>query len=213
MEHKDPIILDFSGDVTEALNLLESILYTSGWNNHIRAYLDTPNEDKLLFSLIREGAIAVGEVYYTFTRDIPEDIQSRANKYFHRLRKREIDSIYLNAVNYFSRHEPDIEKTDNGALFYPAISAFVRCGNLSPQRLLELMQTDGCERVIVFGSGLRYDKEQPWEVFRSFEMRAPKEYILQKLNDLQEERMQHYFAVSERSEAKEMFPTVSDKEK
>ena len=145
MEHKDPIILDFSGDVTEALNLLESILYTSGWNNHIRAYLDTPNEDKLLFSLICEGAIAVGEVYYTFTRDISEDIQSRANKYFHRLRKREIDSIYLNAVNYFSRHEPDIEKTDNGALFYPSISAFVRCGNLSPQRLLELIQTDDCE--------------------------------------------------------------------
>jgi len=128
---KAPVILDFSGNGLEAFNKLESILYTSGWNHYIIMDPDTPSEEKLLFSLIREGAIIVSEVYYTFTDTFDEEIKEKAHKYFGRLRKRNMDSIFLNAVNYFSRHEPDIEKTDNGSLFYPSMNAYLRCGDLS----------------------------------------------------------------------------------
>jgi hypothetical protein len=116
------VILDFSGSAREVLDKLESILYTSGWSHYIIVDPDTPSEDKLLFSLIREGAIAVGEVYYTFMRNFTEEVKDKAHKYYHRLKKRDIDTIFLNAVNHFSKHEPDIEKTDNGSLFYPAIN-------------------------------------------------------------------------------------------
>ena len=181
-------MLDFSGDIIESIRKLESILYTSGWNKYIMIHAETPNEDKLLFSLIREGAIAVDEVYYTFTRDFTEELKEKAQKYFYRLkRKRNMDSIYLNAVNYFSKHEADIEKTDNDALFYPDIKTYVRCGDLSPRKLLELMRKDGCERVIIFGNGLRQDEEQPWEEFHVFSMRVPKAYILERLEKLEEE--------------------------
>jgi hypothetical protein len=54
---KAPIILDFSGNEQEALRKLESILYTSGWNHYVFIDPDTPSEDRLLFSLIREGAV------------------------------------------------------------------------------------------------------------------------------------------------------------
>ena len=205
---KDPIILDFSSDATEAIRKLESILYTSGWKHYIIVDPETPSEDMLLYSLIRERAVDVGEVYYTYTNDFTEELRNKAYGYFHRLKKREMDNIYLNAINHFSKHEPDIEKTCNGALFYPAINAYVRCGDLSPEKLIELIQKDGCERVIVFGNGLRLDREQPWEVFHSFEMNAPKEYILQKIEEMQEERLQKLHDALEKSGANEVFKNI-----
>ena len=187
---KAPIILDFSGDVYEALRKLESILYTSGWNHYIIRNSDMPTEDRLLFSLIRVGALAVSEVYYTFAFDFTKELEERAYQYFGRLKKRRMDSIYLNAVNYFSKYEPDIDKTLNGALFYPSINAYVRCGDLSPTKLFELLRQDGCKRVIVFGNGIWLDKEQPIEEFHSFEMRVPKSHILEGLEKMQKEKLQ-----------------------
>jgi len=205
---KDPVILDFSGDIIDAKIKLESILYTSGWNKYIIVDPDTPSEDMLLFFLIREKAVAVVEHYYAYTNEFTEELRNKAYDYFHRLRKRNIDNIYLNAVNYFSKYEPDIDKTDNGALFYPDINAYIRCGDLSPAKLFELIQKSDCGRVIIFGSTLRLDKEQPWEVFHSFEMQAPKEYIIQKLADLQAEKFQKYYDIIEKSEANKIFPPV-----
>jgi len=162
-----------------------------------------------LFSLLREGAVSVGEVYYTFTNDFTEELKERAYNYFHRLRKRDMDSIYLNAVNHFSKYEPDIEKTANGALFYPEINAYVRCGDLSPSKLLDLMATDGCERVIIFGNGLRQNRDEPWEEFHSFEMRAPKDYILQRLKELQEETSEAIHRAITKAGINDVIPDVS----
>ena len=119
-----------------------------------------------------------------------------------------MDTIFLNAVNYFSRYDPDIEKTDNGSLFYPAINAYVRCGDLSPKKLFELMQKDGCERVMVFGNGLRMDKEYPWEEFHSFEMRAPKAYILEKLEQMWDEQMEVIRRAMEKAGANSIIPNI-----
>ena len=201
-------MLDFSGDVVESVRKLESIIYTSGWNKYLMILPDTPNEDRLLFSLLREGAIAVGEVYYTFTDDFTDELKEKAQTYFYRLKKRAMDSIYLNAVNYFSQHEADIEKTDNGALFYPDIQAYVRCGDISPSKLLELMQKDGCERVIVFGNGLRQNKEQPWEEFHVFIMQAPKAYILERLEKLASEVAEAIYRAMEKAGINDVIPNV-----
>lgn len=205
---KSPVLLDFNGDVIEALHKLESILYTSGWNNYLIIDPDTPTENNLLFFLIRERAIVVGEYYYTFTHDFPRELENKAYNYFHRLRKRDMDSIYLNAVNYFSKFEPDIEKTDKSALFYPNINAYVRCGDLSPEKMFDLMKKDGCERVIIFGSGLRQDKDEPWEIFHSFEMNAPKEYIMEQLAKLQEEKTKTLFDAINRVEKNGMYDNI-----
>jgi hypothetical protein len=207
-EENAPVILDFNGDIAEAVNKLASILYTSGWNKYLMIEPDVPSEDKLLFSLICEGAIYVGEVYYTFTNDFTGELESRAKGYSHRLRKKNMDIIYLNAVNHFSKYEPDIEQTENGALFYPDINAYVRCGDLSPGKLFELMRKDGCERIIIFGSGVRQGKEQSWEAFHSFEMRAPKEYIAKMLENLQDERIQSYHRAMEKLKINDVIPDV-----
>jgi len=205
-------MLDFSGDIIESIRKLESILYTSGWNKYFMIRSDIQNEDKLLVSLIREGAIAVGEVYYTFTYDFTEELKEKAQKYFYRLkRKRNMDSIYLNAVNYFSKYEVDIEKTDNDALFYPDLKAYVRCGDLSPQKLLELMKKDGCERVIIFGNGIYQDKEHPWEEFHSFVMQAPKTYILERLEKLEEEVLETIRIALNKAGSDDVIPSIFPK--
>ena len=73
---KAPIILDFSGDVYEALRKLESILYTSGWNHYVISNPDVPTEDRQLFALIRAGVLAVSEVYYTFVSDFAKELEN-----------------------------------------------------------------------------------------------------------------------------------------
>ena len=66
-------MLDFSDDVIERLRKLESILFTSGWRNYLMIRPEMANEDKLLFQLLREGAIAVGEIYYEYTQDFSDE--------------------------------------------------------------------------------------------------------------------------------------------
>jgi len=70
------------------------------------------------------------------------------------------------------------------------------------------MCKDDCQRVIVFGSGLRQDDDEPWKVFHSFELCAPKEYLLQRLDELQAERTQRYYAAMEKSGINEMFNRI-----
>ena len=119
-----------------------------------------------------------------------------------------MDGIFLNAVDYFSEHEADTEKTDNGALFYPAVKAYVRCGDLSPKNLFELLRKDGCERVIIFGNGLRQNSEEPWEEFHVFIMQAPKSYILERLNKMEEEVMEAIRAALNNAKSNNLIPNV-----
>jgi hypothetical protein len=62
--------------------------------------------------------------------------------------------------------------------------------------------------VIVFGSGLRQDKEQPWEEFHSFEMRASKSYILEELKKMQDEQQQAIYRAIEKA-GNNIIPAIS----
>jgi len=186
-KEKDPIILDFSGDEWEAVKKLESILCTTPWRKHLNVYDDFPSETKLLIQLLREKAIIIGEVYYTPHEKLTEETVKKANTYLLYLHKRQVDHNLYSVVNLFSEYEIDIFLTDRLALFYPHIQAYVRCGDLEPAKLFELMQKDCCKRVIIF-NGAQPDDNDPQEAFYSFEMQAPKTYILEKLAELQDKK-------------------------
>jgi len=70
------------------------------------------------------------------------------------------------------------------------------------------MQKDGCERVIVFGDGLRHDKEEPWEEFHSFELQAPKTYLIEKLRQMQEKQMEAIYHAMEKAMPDNIMPDV-----
>ena len=184
---KASVILDFGGDEWDALKRLETILCTTPWHKHLNVYDPFPSETKLLIKLLRERAIIIGEVYYTPQEELTEETIKKANKYLLYLHKRQVDHNLFNVVNFFSEYEIDISLTDRLALFFPHIQAYVRCGDLEPAKLFELLQKDCCKRVIIF-NGAQPDDGNPQEVCYSVEMQAPKTYILEKLAELQDEK-------------------------
>jgi hypothetical protein len=76
---------------------------------------------------------------------------------------------------------------NRNALFFPHIKAFVRCGDLKPEKLFDFLKYDGCERVIVF-NGAKPDENSLLEAYYSFEMTVPKSHIIAELLYLQDER-------------------------
>ena len=203
---KSPVILDFGGDEWEAVKKLEAILCTTPWNHYLNIYDDTPNETKLLLELLREKAIVVGEVYYT-RAEITEEHIRKASEYLLYLHKREIDHNLLSIVNFFSNHEIDIPLTDRFALYYPHIKAYVRCGDLEPVKLFDLLRNDYCEKVIMF-NGATTDDGSEYEAFYSFELRMPKTYITEKLAKLQDEKTEMIFRTLEKIGNDRIIPDI-----
>jgi len=195
--NKTPKLLDFSGDILEAVTKLESVLCNTPWYQHLNIYDDAPNEAKVLIKLLREKAIVIGEVYYTPLDKVTDEVRKKANEYLDYLYKKNVDSDLLNIAGLYSKHEFEKPPSDRNALLFPHIKAYIRCGDLSPEKLFQLLQKDGCERVIVF-NGAQPDENSPEEAFYSFEMQAPKEYIIGKLAELQEERCQAYYRTMEK---------------
>lgn len=191
-DNKAPILLDFGGDILEAVEKLESVLCNTPWYQRLNIYDDTPNETKLLIRLLRERAIVIGEVYYTPLEKITDEVREKAEEYLDYLYKKNADSDLLNIAGLYLNHEIEKPPSDRNALFFPHIKAYIRCGDLRPEKLFQLLQKDGCERVIVF-NGAQPDENSPEEAFYSFEMQAPKSYIIEQLAELQEERCQGFY--------------------
>ena len=203
---KAPFILDFGVDEWEAVKKLESILCTTPWNRHLNIYDNLPSETKLLIEMLIERAIVIGEVYYTPT-EITEDTRKKARNYLMYLHKREIDYNLLNMVNCFSENEIDMSLTDKFALYYPHIKAYVRCGDLEPEKIFEFLQRDCCERVIIFNDA-QPEANSLAEAFYSFEMNAPKAYILEKMAKLQEKKTEAFRLALEKIEIDNIIPDV-----
>ena len=203
---KAPAILDFSGDILETVNKLESILCTTPWNRCLNIYDTSPSETKLLIELLREKSIVVGEVYYN-PGEFTDEITNKAKSYLFYLAKRDVDYNLYTVARIFSKYEIDISLTEKIALYYPDIKAYVRCGDLSPEKLFELLQKDCCERVIIV-NGAKPNENSAEEAYYSFEMRTSKSYILERLEKLQDEKMEAIYKVMEKSNIDNVFPDV-----
>jgi len=203
---KQPNIIDFSGDMAETIEKLESILCNTPWYQRLDIYSELPNETTLLIQLLRAGAMFVAEIYY-IPCDINEDIRNKADEFLGYLSKRQVDGDLLNVAGRFLNHEIEIPPPSRHALYFPHINAYVRCGDLKPKKLLELLLMDGCERVLVFNSA-RPDEDSRYQAFYSFEMRAPKSYIIERMDELQEQVTQALFKAMERAGNNDIFPDV-----
>lgn len=198
--NKPPKLLDFSGDILEAVNKLESVLCNTPWYQHLNIYDDTPNETKVLIKMLRKKALVVSEVYYMPLTKITDEIRKKANEYLDYLYKKNVDCDLFNVAGFFLNHEFEKPPSDRNALFFPHIKAYVRCGDLKPEKIFQFLQRDGCERVIVF-NGTQPDENCPEEAFYSFEMQAPKEYIIERLAGLEEERCHAYYQAMKKVES------------
>jgi hypothetical protein len=203
---KIPIILDFNINWWEAAKKLEAILCTSPWNQRLSIYGKEPNETKLMIDLLIEGAVAIGEVYYT-PEKFTEDISGKAQDYLHYLSKKQADYTLCTIAALFSKHEIDVPLTDRLALYFPKIEAYVRCGDFSPEKIFEYLKRDYCKRVIIV-NGAQPDDNSPEEAFYSFELRAPKEYIIERLSELNDKLAEEMREALEKAGINDIIPKV-----
>ena len=135
------------------------------------------------------------------------EISNKAQEYLHYLSKRQSDYSLCTVAALFSKHEIDIPLTDRLALYFPKIEAYVRCGDFSPEKILELLARDCCKRVIIV-NGAQPDDDSPEEAFYSFELRVPKEYLIKKLSELSEKLAEEMREALEKAGINDIIPKV-----
>lgn len=172
----------FCGDsAQEDFSRLEGILDSGHWSDH---GLD-PSEDTtgLLMRLLQHNGVVVfkKDCPRKALTDYPDEMRRRAREYASILRKRDDGLSLLPLLELFEEQEPDYKRTIHGALFFAQNNAYVRTGGLSPERLLELLASDDCLRVVVIPP---YDESALYIFARNM----PRESLLEMLANMYEKR-------------------------
>ena len=141
---------DFESDGYATVENLNSILYSSGWKR--LTFMD--GHERLLSGLLAKEIIEVSEARYT-----PE--QERLT---HILHKRGLDASLLDMVELFGV-DAGFRPARHNTLYYPAQKAFIRCGDVQPAWLLELLENEDCASVFLFPSTQMYKKDTAYYVF------------------------------------------------
>ena len=182
----EQIAFEFNKDGLKAFGRLDNILFTSGWNSlHLHEQL-IDEETKLLFSLLQHNIIRVFECIYAHKYNFPEEFMRNANFIACVLRKRSVHNALYNALDIFSDYAPDLSQTENGALFYPELKAFIRCGDLTPEKLFRLFEKVDCEKIILFPDACISETEDAYYII---ECTLSKQVFIDALQKMQNEHM------------------------
>jgi hypothetical protein len=184
MEDIQRVPFDFSvNGGLDDLNKLEGILCSGHWSDKALNYED--EHTILLIRLLQTGGIAVYRRGYAQKEDSPE-IRRCAGEINAFMNKRYVSQTLLDIAGIFLTHEYDGGKTEYNSLFFPELKAFVRCGGLPPNRLIELLERDGCEAVFLFPDYTPDDGD----AFFAFMLVMPKEMLLEELGQMRERTME-----------------------
>lgn len=179
MAEIERIPFDFSGDGCFAeMNKLDGIMCSNHWSSRTLRYND--ERTILLMRLLEIGGIAVYKCGYIRKTETPE-IRSRANDFNMFMNKRYVGQTLKDIAAIFFNQEYDARRTTYNCLFFPELKAFVRYDGLPPDRLLELLEQEGCEAVMLFSDGC-VDNEE--DAFYSFTLAMPKDKFLNTLDEL-----------------------------
>lgn len=175
MEGFERVDLDFSiNGGLAAVKYLEDILSSGHWSDRP---LDLNDEwTMLLLRLIRFGDIAVFKRVYAPKKATPE-LMRRAHDLNMFIKKRHDGGILIDVANIFAGFEYDGRKTEYNSLFFPELKAYVRCGGIPPDRLLELLWQEGCETVFLFP--VRYAEYD--DAYFAFTLTEPKGQFLEEV--------------------------------
>ena len=179
MTETERIPFDFSGDGSlESAERLEGILCSGHWSDMGPNYED--ERTRLLLRLLHTGGIAVYKRSYIQRMDASLELMNRTRKMNWYMRKRHVSQTLIDIANIFTAYEYDAGRTTYNSLFFPELKAFVRCGGISPDKLFELLEQDGCDMVMLFPDAYEED------FFYTFSLAMPREEFLRKLEEMQE---------------------------
>lgn len=184
MKEVERVLFDFSGEeISDAVGRLEHILCSRHWSDR-----GLPCEDdwaELLLRLLTIGGISVYKRYYEPRLDASCEIRNRAGLYQSLMRKRGTSQALLDIAGIFGKYDFDGKKTIYNALFFPELSAYVRYGGLTTERLFELFSQDDCDMVIIF-----QDLYQGGEAaFYAFTRPMPRELFMDEIAQLRQRRI------------------------
>ena len=173
---------DFLADSKRAVDRLDEIMARGGWwSDRI-----SPNEDYtlLLIRLLHVGGIAVYERVYPLKREHSPETERRAWALREIMRKRDMSGSLYDIAELFPE-DFDAYKTVFNSAFFPEPGVYVRCGALSPDRLFELLEQDGCEGVALFPN---YALSAEEGVFYFFARIMPRDALLSEIQVLRDKR-------------------------
>ena len=178
MAETERIPFDFSGDGSiESAERLEGILRSGHWSDRGPNYED--ERTRLLLRLLHTGGIAVYKRSYIQRMDASLELMNRTREMNWYMRKRHVSQTLIDIANIFTAYEYDAGRTAYNSLFFPELKAFVRCGGISPDKLFELLEQDGCDMVMLFPDAYGED------FFYTFSLAMPREEFLRKLEEMQ----------------------------
>jgi len=202
LEH---IRFDFSGDnVLAAMEKLEDILCRGHWSNKPLNFND--HHTALLLRLLHIGGIHVYRRTYE-QQDTTPDIRQRANELNNVFNKRDVGQTLFDIARIFDGYSHDGARRMYNSLFIPELKAYVRCGALPPERLLDFFEQDGCEMVALFTE--MYDGEE--NAFFAFTLAMPRELYMKALGEMRDQiaSAMHEALLKTKETSERIIPSVS----
>ena len=211
MPKNERIPFDFTGAAGSAdIDKLEDILRAGHWSSSglITGLLYKNEPTLLLLDLLQTGGVALYKCEYSSQDDISPEIRQRAEDFNTQMNKRDIGYPLLDIARLFHEHEFDRSKTVYNSLFFPELNAYVRCGSIAPDRLIEMLERDGCDKVILFPSA-KYEGESFYHIF----MRAmPRDSFMDALEAMRERTLSAMREALQRAEERVTFPSFPSAE-
>jgi len=206
MADVERIEFDFSGDgFLESSERLERILRSGHWSDIGPNYED--ERTRLLLRLLDIGGIVVYKRIYNKRTDASPELRRRAGEISLFMHKEYAGQTLIDIAGIFSDYEYDAGRTTYNSLFFPELKAFVRCGGLSPEKLFELLEQDGCDAVMLFPEAYGED------FFYAFSRAMPRENFLNALEEMQGnilEAMHEALRRAEKNGSLPSFPVFPD---
>lgn len=209
MPDVERVQFDFSVDKgMDSADRLEDILCSGSFYDRGLNYKD--ERTLLLLRLLGSGGIAVYKRVYTRRTDTSPEIRRRAEEINITMRKRYVTQPLLDIADIFSAYEHDGTRTVYNSLFLPELKAYIRCGGLPPDRLLEMLEQDGCDMVLLFPDAQSVDGD----FFYAFSRAMPREAFTDALADMNERILAAMHEATRKWEEQSgiKFPTLPDLE-
>ena len=182
-EDMERVEFDFSdGALEDTLNKLESMLSSGHWSSRGINWEDKQTAGLFLW-LLQSGGITVYKRPYRRRDDPSPELRDRAAQLSMLMHKQFPSQTLIDIADIFSDYEYEPGRLEFNSLFFPKLKAFVRCGGIPADRLMGLLEWDGCDMVLLFPD---FHGEN---FFYAFCRAMPREEYLNAIRDMEDERL------------------------
>jgi hypothetical protein len=204
----EQILFDFEKDGIKAFDRLDSILFSSNWKHLTISKELSDTETRLLFPLVRSDLLRIFECRYAPSYGPSTELRRKADQLAYLLHKRHVSQSLFDVLTLFAKHEPDPYRNEFNAMSYPDLKAYVRCGDLTPKNLFEMLGIEDCEKIFIFQDTSISENESAYYMI---ECTLPRQKLFEILEEMRQEALLMAYKQMERSR-QDIIPPLSKEE-